>query len=137
MTGLAIACYGLFYWYSLSFGPVEGDTLIRIVCAASVLISIGFQLIFAAFFMVLLDQQPGMDARPRPRIRRKSGCGGDLADGSTNQESSRRPINRILLGQPNSETADTLNTNPLNGRQWRGSRVTERRLRLLSSAKKP
>ena len=59
MIGLAIACYGLFYWYSLSFGPVEGDTLIRIVCAASVLISIGFQLIFAAFFMVLLDQQPG------------------------------------------------------------------------------
>ena len=59
MIGLAIACYGLFYWYNLSFGPVEGDTLIRTVCAASVLISIGFQLIFAAFFMVLLDQQPG------------------------------------------------------------------------------
>jgi glycosyltransferase involved in cell wall biosynthesis len=59
MIGLAIACYGLFYWYKLSFGPVGGDTLIRIVCAASLLISIGFQLIFAAFFMVLLDQQPG------------------------------------------------------------------------------
>jgi len=59
MIGLAIACYGLFYWYRLSFGLVEGNTLIRIVCAASVLISIGFQLIFAAFFMVLLDQQPG------------------------------------------------------------------------------
>jgi glycosyltransferase involved in cell wall biosynthesis len=59
VIGLAIACYGLFYWYSLSFGPVEGNTLIRTVCAASVMISIGFQLIFAAFFMVLLDQQPG------------------------------------------------------------------------------
>ena len=59
MIGLAIACYGLFYWYRLSFGPVEGDTLIRIVCAASVLISIGFQLIFGAFFMVVLDQQAG------------------------------------------------------------------------------
>ena len=59
MAGLAIACYALFYWYSLSFGPVQGDTLIRTVCAASVLISIGFQLIFAAFLIVLIDQQPG------------------------------------------------------------------------------
>ena len=41
MIGLAIACYGLFYWYNLSFGPVEGNTLIRIVCAASFLISVG------------------------------------------------------------------------------------------------
>jgi glycosyltransferase involved in cell wall biosynthesis len=57
--GFAIACYGLFYWYSLAFGPVEGDTLIRTVCAASFLISVGFQLIFAALFMVLLDQQSG------------------------------------------------------------------------------
>jgi glycosyltransferase involved in cell wall biosynthesis len=59
LSGLAIAAYGLFFWYSLSFGPVEGDTLIRIVCAASVMISIGFQLIFSAFFMLLLDQQVG------------------------------------------------------------------------------
>jgi glycosyltransferase involved in cell wall biosynthesis len=59
LIGLAIAVYGLFYWYSRSFGPVEGDTLIRVICAACVLISIGFQLIFSAFFMLLLDQQPG------------------------------------------------------------------------------
>jgi len=57
LSGLGIAAYGLFYWYSLSFGRVEGDTLIRVVCAASVMISIGFQLIFSAFFMLLLDQQ--------------------------------------------------------------------------------
>jgi glycosyltransferase involved in cell wall biosynthesis len=56
LIGLATAAYGLFYWYNLSFGPVEGDTLIRVVCAASILISIGFQLIFSAFFMLLLDQ---------------------------------------------------------------------------------
>jgi glycosyltransferase involved in cell wall biosynthesis len=56
LSGLGIAAYGLYHWYSLSFGPVEGDTLIRVVCAASVLISIGFQLIFSAFFMLLLDQ---------------------------------------------------------------------------------
>jgi glycosyltransferase involved in cell wall biosynthesis/uncharacterized membrane protein YidH (DUF202 family) len=56
-TGVAFACYGLFYWYRLSFGIVEGNTLIRIVCAASVMMSMGFQLIFAAFFMLLLDPQ--------------------------------------------------------------------------------
>jgi glycosyltransferase involved in cell wall biosynthesis len=55
--GLAIVCYGLFYWYRLSFGPIEGASLIRTVCAGSFLISIGFQLIFAGFFMLLLDQQ--------------------------------------------------------------------------------
>ena len=59
LSGLVVAAYALFYWYRLSFGPVEGDTLIRMVCAASVLISIGFQLIFSAFFMLLLDQQQG------------------------------------------------------------------------------
>jgi glycosyltransferase involved in cell wall biosynthesis len=58
IIGATIACYGLFYWYNRSFGPVEGYTLIRIVCAASVLVSVGFQLIFASFFIVLLDQQP-------------------------------------------------------------------------------
>ncbi len=58
-TGLGVAGYSLFYWYRLSFGPVEGDTLIRLVCAASFLISVGCQLMFAAFFMLLLDQQPG------------------------------------------------------------------------------
>jgi glycosyltransferase involved in cell wall biosynthesis len=57
LSGLVIAAYGLFYWYNLSFGPIEGDALIRAVCAASVLISIGFQLIFSAFFLLLLDQQ--------------------------------------------------------------------------------
>jgi glycosyltransferase involved in cell wall biosynthesis len=56
-VGFILACYGLFYWYELSFGEVRGDTLIRIVCAASMMISIGFQLIFSSFFMYLLDQQ--------------------------------------------------------------------------------
>jgi glycosyltransferase involved in cell wall biosynthesis len=56
LSGVGIAAYALCYWYSLSFGPVQGDLLIRVVCAASVLISIGFQLIFSAFLMLLLDQ---------------------------------------------------------------------------------
>lgn len=54
-TGLALAIFGLFYWYRLGFGQVQGDTLIRIICAASTLMCIGFQLIFAAFFLLLLD----------------------------------------------------------------------------------
>jgi hypothetical protein len=58
LSGLATAVYALFYWYRLSFGPVEDDILIRVVCAASVLLSIGFQLFSSAFFMLLLDQQP-------------------------------------------------------------------------------
>jgi len=58
IIGLAIACYALFYWYNLSFGAIEGDTLIRTVCAASVLVSVGFQLVFAAFIIALLDRQP-------------------------------------------------------------------------------
>jgi hypothetical protein len=52
----AVSTWELFYWYGLSFGPVEGDSLIRVVCAASVLISIGIQLMFSAFLMLLLDQ---------------------------------------------------------------------------------
>ena len=58
-VGIAIAGYGLFYWYELSFREIKGDTLIRIVCVASTIISIGFQLIFSSFFMYLLDQQSG------------------------------------------------------------------------------
>jgi glycosyltransferase involved in cell wall biosynthesis len=58
MIGLAIACYALFYWYNLSFGAIEGDTLIRTLCAASLLVSIGFQLVFAAFILALLNRQP-------------------------------------------------------------------------------
>jgi glycosyltransferase involved in cell wall biosynthesis len=57
--GGALACYGLFYWYSGSFGRIEGDTLIRLVCAASIMLSLGFQLVLSAFFMLLLDQRSG------------------------------------------------------------------------------
>ena len=66
--GFAIACYGLFYWYRFSFGEVKGETLIKIVCAASILISIGFQLIFSSFFMYLLDQQSDRMGSLLPKI---------------------------------------------------------------------
>ena len=137
MIGLAIACYGLFYWYSLSFGPVEGDTLIRTVCAASVLISIGFQLIFAAFFMVLIDQQPGHEASSLGRVRQKIQSAAVMSLTAHNSETLPvRPINKILLGHPNNDTDDTLNTNPLTWAQMARTSFTDSKLRLLSSAKK-
>jgi glycosyltransferase involved in cell wall biosynthesis len=58
-VGLGIVCYALFYWYGLSFGAMEGDRLIRTVCAASLLISLGFQVVFSAFFMSVLDPPAG------------------------------------------------------------------------------
>lgn len=59
VVGFGIACYGLFYWYQLSFREVRGDDLIKIVCAAGMMISVGFQLIFSSFLLYLLDQQSG------------------------------------------------------------------------------
>src|SRR5689334_10264484 len=56
--GVAAALYSLISWYELSFGEIQGDTLTRIVCSASFLAVLGFQLIFASFFICLLDQVP-------------------------------------------------------------------------------
>jgi hypothetical protein len=46
-------------WHNGSFGRIEGDTLIRLVCTASTMLSLGFQLVLSAFFMLLLDQRSG------------------------------------------------------------------------------
>src|SRR5262249_7840263 len=64
--GVGAAAYALFYWYNLSFGKVEGETLIKVVCAASFLIGVGFQFIFGSFFVYLLDQQMENSAVPSP-----------------------------------------------------------------------
>ena len=56
--GVAAALYALISWYELSFGEIQGDTLTRIVCSASFMAVLGFQLIFASFFICLLDQVP-------------------------------------------------------------------------------
>jgi len=56
--GVAAALYALISWYELSFGEIRGDTLTRIVCSASFMAVLGFQLIFASFFICLLDQVP-------------------------------------------------------------------------------
>jgi glycosyltransferase involved in cell wall biosynthesis len=61
--GVAAALYALISWYELSFGEIQGDTLTRIVCSASFMAVLGFQLIFASFFICLLDQVPEPAAR--------------------------------------------------------------------------
>jgi hypothetical protein len=58
LCGVAAAAYALLYWYDLSFGEIAAGDLIRAVCAASFLTVLGFQVIFAAFFICLLDQVP-------------------------------------------------------------------------------
>jgi hypothetical protein len=55
--GVATAVYALLYWYNLSFGKIDSENLIKVVCAASFLLGVGFQLVFASFFIYLLDQQ--------------------------------------------------------------------------------
>jgi hypothetical protein len=62
VAGLGVALYALTYWYSQSFGRIEHDALIRVVCAASFFIAVGFQLVFSSFFIYLLDQNSEMDA---------------------------------------------------------------------------
>jgi glycosyltransferase involved in cell wall biosynthesis len=64
--GVGTSAYALFYWYSLSFDRIVGETLIKVVCAASFLIGVGFQLVFASFFIYLLDQQTHNSALPSP-----------------------------------------------------------------------
>ena len=58
LCGVGSGAYALVYWYELSFGEIAAGDLIRAVCAASFLAVLGFQLIFAAFFICLLDQVP-------------------------------------------------------------------------------
>jgi glycosyltransferase involved in cell wall biosynthesis len=63
LAGLGAAIYALVSWYELSFGEIAGARIIKLVCAASLLAVLGFQLIFSSFFLYLLDQ-PGESAAP-------------------------------------------------------------------------
>jgi hypothetical protein len=54
LVGLGLAVYALFSWYGLSFGQIIGERLIKIVCGASLLTVLGFQLVFASFLLTLL-----------------------------------------------------------------------------------
>jgi glycosyltransferase involved in cell wall biosynthesis len=62
-SGVGVALYALIYWYHRSFGRIDDVSLIKVVCAASFLIAVGFQLVFSAFFIYLLDQNA---TRPPP-----------------------------------------------------------------------
>jgi glycosyltransferase involved in cell wall biosynthesis len=55
MIGAGFAIYAMLYWYNLSFGAIEDVSLIKIVCAASFFIGIGFQIVFSSIFIYLLD----------------------------------------------------------------------------------
>ncbi len=57
-SGFAVAFYALVYWYDRSFGPIDDQVLVKVVCAASLLIAVGFQFLFSSFFVYLLDQRP-------------------------------------------------------------------------------
>jgi glycosyltransferase involved in cell wall biosynthesis len=63
LAGLGAALYALLYWYNLSFGQIQDERLIKVVCAASLLTVLGFQLIFSSFFLYLLDQSTEMAER--------------------------------------------------------------------------
>jgi len=65
-VGLVTAAYALFYWYSISFDRIEGEVLIKVVCAASFFIGLGFQFVFSSFFIYLLDQQAHNSAVTSP-----------------------------------------------------------------------
>jgi hypothetical protein len=63
LAGLGAALYALLYWYDLSFGQIQDERLIKVVCAASLLTVLGFQVIFSSFFLYLLDQSTEMAER--------------------------------------------------------------------------
>jgi hypothetical protein len=52
----AIAIIGAFYyWSSVSFGMIEGDSLLRLVCGGSTALVLGAQIVFGSLFMSLLE----------------------------------------------------------------------------------
>jgi hypothetical protein len=52
------------YCYNRSFGRIDDDALIKVVCAASFLIAIGFQLVFSSIVVCLLDHKSVPSPRP-------------------------------------------------------------------------
>jgi glycosyltransferase involved in cell wall biosynthesis len=66
MIGMGVALYALLYWYDRSFGRIDDNALIKVVCAASFLIAVGFQFVFSSFFIYLLDQKPEQTPATEP-----------------------------------------------------------------------
>jgi glycosyltransferase involved in cell wall biosynthesis len=57
MTGLGVAFYALLYWYHRSFGRIDDEAFIKVVCSASFLTAVGFQVVFSSFFIYSVDQE--------------------------------------------------------------------------------
>ena len=57
MTGLGVAFYALLYWYHRSFGKIDDEAFIKVVCSASFLTAVGFQVVFSSFFIYSVDQE--------------------------------------------------------------------------------
>jgi len=55
-VGFAAALYALFHWSRRSFGPLATPEIVKTICAASLAVALGFELIFSSFFIYLLDQ---------------------------------------------------------------------------------
>lgn len=55
LVGLITSAYAVFTWGSLSFGPLEPVRMMRITIPALVCLCCGIQMIFASFFLSVLD----------------------------------------------------------------------------------
>ena len=55
-VGFAAALYALSIGRTNLFGPLVTPEIVKTICAASLAIALGFELIFSSFFIYLLDQ---------------------------------------------------------------------------------
>jgi len=58
--GIVAVAGAAYWWSSTGFGPIEGRSLIGLVCGSSAMVAFGFQCISGSFFAYLLQE-----ARPR------------------------------------------------------------------------
>jgi len=55
LVGLMASVYAVFTWGSVSFGPLEPVRMMRITIPALTCLCVGIQMIFASFFLSVLD----------------------------------------------------------------------------------
>jgi hypothetical protein len=55
LIGLTVSVYAVFTWSSVSFGPLEPAHMMRITIPALTCLCLGIQMIFASFFLRVLD----------------------------------------------------------------------------------
>jgi hypothetical protein len=54
MIGLGVATYSAYIWSQSGFGPMNPFVLVRLVAAALVLITLGFEIVLSSFFLSIL-----------------------------------------------------------------------------------